>query len=180
MPFPPEGFTLELLARRHRRKRFASGEVRVDEWLSHKALAAMGKHTSTTRVLVAADGGIAGYYTLANTALEVSLVPVEMFAGPPPTKAPPTLTLAWLGVDRGFAGQGLGTRLFARALADAVQVYDLVRFVAVFVDALSVANADFYRRHGFTPVPGTTDKLYLPARTLMLVVGSEAPQGGAI
>jgi GNAT superfamily N-acetyltransferase len=171
VPFPPVGFTLELLQRRHRRKRFSSGEPRVDEWLIHKAISAVEKNTSTTRVLVATDGKIAGYYTLANTALDISLVPAELFGGRLPTKAPPTLTLAWLGVDREFAGQGLGTQLFARALADGVQVHHLVRFVAVIVDALSPANVDFYRKHGFANVPGAADKLYLPATTLLQVVG---------
>jgi len=130
----------------------------------------MQKNTSTTRVLVTDDGQVAGYYTLANTALDVSLVPAALFAGRGPTKAPPTLTLAWLGVDRAFTGRGLGTQLFARALADAVQVHHLVRFVAVIVDALTTANAEFYRKHGFVPVPGTADKLYLPAATLLEVV----------
>jgi GNAT superfamily N-acetyltransferase len=171
VPFPPVGFTLELLQRRHRRKRFSSGDARVDEWLIHKAIGAMEKNTSTTRVLVATDGKIAGFYTLANTALDVSLVPAELFGGHLPTKAPPTLTLAWLGVDREFTGQGLGTQLFARALADGVQVHHLVRFVAVIVDALTPANADFYRKHGFAQVPGAADKLYLPATTLLQVVG---------
>lgn len=176
MPFPPDGFALELLERRHRRKRFASGDSRVDEWLIHKALGAMEKNTSTTRVLVAADGRIAGYYTLANTALDVSRVPAELFSGRVPTKAPPTLTLAWLGVDQGFTGQGLGTKLFARALADAVEVYHLVRFVAVIVDALTPANADFYLKQGFTPVPGTIDKLYLTAATLAQIAGGALPR----
>ena len=175
MSFPPAGFTLELLDRRHRRKRFASGDPRVDEWLIHKAIGAMEKNTSTTRVLVASDGSIAGYYTLANTAFEVSLVPAELFGGRAPTKAPPTLTLAWVGVDQAFVGQGLGTRLFARALADGVQVYHLVRFIAVIVDAITPQSAAFYQKHGFVPVPGTTDKFYMPATTLMQLVGD----GGA-
>jgi GNAT superfamily N-acetyltransferase len=171
MPFPPRGFTLELLDRRHRRKRFSSGDPRVDAWLIHKAIGAMEKNTSTTRVLLAADRTVAGFYTLANTALDVSLVPADLFGGRVPTKAPPTLTLAWLGVDQAFAGQGLGTQLFARALADGVQVYDLVRFVAVIVDALTPASSEFYRKHGFLPVSGTSDKLFMPASTLMQVVG---------
>ena len=80
---------------------------------------------------------MAGYYTLANTALDVSLVPPALFGGKMPTKAPPTLTLAWLGVDRRFTGRGLGTKLFARALADGVRVYHIVRFVTVVVDAIT-------------------------------------------
>ena len=130
----------------------------------------MEKNTSTTRVLVDADGFVAGYYTLANTALDVSLVPPDLLGGAPPTKAPPTLTIAWLGVDERCRGQGFGTKLFARALADGVQVYDLVRFVAVIVDALTEENEAFYRRQGFSPVPGTANKLYLPAATLLRVV----------
>jgi GNAT superfamily N-acetyltransferase len=140
--------------------------------LIHKAIGAMEKNTSTTRVLVRDDGRVAGYYTLANTALDVSLVPAALFGGHAPTKAPPTLTLASLGVDRAFTGRGLGTQLFARALSDAVQVHHIVRFVAVIVDALAPANAEFYRKHGFVPVPGTADKLYLPATTLLRVFGS--------
>jgi GNAT superfamily N-acetyltransferase len=169
--FPPAGLALETLERRHRRKRFSSGDPRVDAWLIHKAIGAMEKNTSTTRVLVTTNGVIAGFYTLANTALDVSLVPAQLFGGGVPAKAPPTLALAWLGVDRAFTGQGLGTGLFARALADAVQVHHLVRFVAVIVDALTLGNADFYRRYGFTPVAGTADKLYLPAATLLEIAG---------
>lgn len=168
--FPPPGLTLKLLEATHRRKQFSSGDARVDEWLRHKALPAMRKNTSTTRVLLHRDQTIAGYYTLANTALDVSLVPPDLFGGQRPTKAPPTLTLAWLGVDRQFTGQGLGTKLFARALADGVQIYELVRFVAVIVDALTDANVRFYRSQGFELVPGTTHKLYLPATTLLKVV----------
>lgn len=171
MAFPPEGFTLELLERRHRRKRFSSGDPRVDEWLIHKAIGAAEKHTSTTRVLVASDGRVAGYYTLANGVLDISLVPPALPGGRAPSKPPPILTLAWLGVDAAFAGQGLGTKLFARALADCVQVFGLVRFVAVIVDALTAANEAFYASHGFLPVPGAPGKLYLPAATLLAVAG---------
>jgi GNAT superfamily N-acetyltransferase len=170
--FPPEGYRLELLTNQHPRKKFASGDIRADEWLIHKALGAMKKNTSTTRVLVG-DQGIAGYYTLATTALDVSLVPSSLFAGTPPNRAPPVLTLAWLGVDARFAGMGFGTKLFGRALADAVQVYDLVRFVAVIVDALTEKNISFYAGHGFSLVPGTTNKLFLSAPTLLRVVNGE-------
>ena len=57
-----------------------------------------------------------GSYTLANTALDVSLVPAELFGGAKPIKAPPTLTLAWLGVDSRFAGRGFGSNLFALSM----------------------------------------------------------------
>ena len=130
----------------------------------------MEKNTSTTRVLVRSGIEIAGFYTLANTALDVSLVPAELFGGRPPSRPAPTLTLAWLGVDSRFEGQGFGTNLFARALADGVQAYALVRFVAVIVDALGDENIAFYQWHGFAIVPGTTHKLYLPATTLLRVV----------
>jgi GNAT superfamily N-acetyltransferase len=170
MGFPPEGFTLEPLSRLHRRRSFSSGNERVDIWLAQKALGAMEKHTSTTQVLVQRGGRIAGYYTLASTALDVSLVPPELFGDKPPRHAPPTLTLAWLGVDAHFQGRMLGTLLFARTLADAVAVHDKVRFVAVIIDALSASNITFYLRHGFSVVPGTADKLYLPASTLLRMV----------
>jgi ribosomal protein S18 acetylase RimI-like enzyme len=129
----------------------------------------MRKNTSTTRVLAQTDGTVAGYYTLANTALDVSLVPADLFQGEPPRHPPPTLTLAWLGVDRRFSGRGLGTKLFARALADAVQAFKTVRFVAVIVDALTDANVVFYESQGFIRVPGTINKLFLAASTLVQI-----------
>ncbi len=168
--FPPPGFALELLARTHRRRHFSSGDPRVDAWLIRKALGAMEKNTSTTRVLAMPDATVAGFYTLANTALDVSSVPPALFGGEPPRHPPPTLTLSWLGVDEQFADQGFGTKLFARALADGVRIYEIVRFVAVIVDALTDANVAFYQRHGFIPVPGTTHKLYMPSSTLVKVV----------
>jgi GNAT superfamily N-acetyltransferase len=122
-------------------------------------------------VLAEPNGTVAGYYTLATTALDVSLVPPALFGGVAPTHAPPTLTLAWLGVDGRFTGHGLGTKLFARALADAVEIHHIVRFVAVVIDALSAENLAFYGRWGFSPVPGTTNKLYSPAATLLQVTG---------
>jgi ribosomal protein S18 acetylase RimI-like enzyme len=165
--FPPSGLALELLDRRHRRKAFSSGDRRVDDWLARRALSAMRKNTSTTRVLAQTNGTIAGFYTLANTALDVSLVPADLFDGQAPRHPPPTLTLAWLGVDQEFGGRGLGTKLFARALADALQAFETVRFVAVIVDALTDENVAFYESHGFRPVPGTTNKLFMPAATLV-------------
>lgn len=167
--FPPPGLALELLDRHHRRKVFTSGDRRVDDWLARRALPAMRKNTSTTRVLAQGDGTIVGYYTLANTALDVSLVPADLFDGETPRHPPPTLTLAWLGVDRRWSGRGFGTKLFARALADALQAFETVRFVAVIVDALTEANAAFYASHGFSRVPGTINKLFLPAATLVQI-----------
>ena len=42
--------------------------------------------------------------------------------------------------------------------------------MAVIIDALTDENIEFYRAKGFLPVPGTTNKLYLPATTLLQVV----------
>ncbi len=132
----------------------------------------MRKNTSTTRVLADQHGAIAGFYTLANTALDVSQVPLDLLGGEAPRHPPPTLTLAWLGVDARFHGGGLGTKLFARALADGLRAFETVRFVAVVVDALTEANFAFYESHGFRRVPGTTNKLFLPASTLVAIVGA--------
>jgi ribosomal protein S18 acetylase RimI-like enzyme len=167
--------TLELLERHHRRKAFSSGDRRVDEWLSRRALPAMRKNTSTTRVLADDRGAIAGFYTLANTALDVSLVPVDLFDGDLPRHPPPTLTLAWLGIDTRFNRRGLGTLLFARALADALHAYETVRFVAVIVDALTEKNVAFYESQGFRYVPGTANKLFLPAVTLVEIACQSEP-----
>src|SRR5690606_6433280 len=113
----PRKYRLETLGKQHRRKLFDCGEPIVNKWLRAQALQNQSKHLSTTKVLLHQDEAIAGFYTLATGQVDFGALPIEMVQRLPRRSLPVAL-LAWLGVDRGFQGEGLGDRLLAQALRD--------------------------------------------------------------
>lgn len=161
----PDGFRIELLDRRHPRKRFDCGEPAVNEWLKAKALQHQQKHLSTTNVLLDDSGAIAGFYTLATGQVDFGDLPSELAKGLP-RRALPVAVLAWLGVSVGHQGQGLGDRLFAHALRDCHTAGRTFAFIAVILDCLNDRTKAFYQRWDFQELPGHPYRLYLSAAML--------------
>lgn len=161
----PSGFVLEDLKREHRRAALASGQALVDGWLRGQALQSQAKRLTVTRVLAASDGMVAGFYTLAMGQVDFGELPSDLVRKLP-RRALPVAVLAWLGVDAGFQGQGLGARLLAQALADCHAAGETFPFVAVVLDAVDQASKAFYAHWDFREVPGRPMKLYLTAAAL--------------
>jgi GNAT superfamily N-acetyltransferase len=168
----PTGFRLERLGRKHPRGQFRSGEEKVDHWLARNALQQQEKHLSVTKVLLDDAGAIAGYYTLATSQIDFSALPAQA-AKRLPRRALPVATLAWLGVDASYQGQGLGERLMAQALWDCAQAGEIFAFVAVIVDCINEAAKTFYLRWDFKELPGHPYRLYLSAASLSAVLERE-------
>jgi GNAT superfamily N-acetyltransferase len=165
----PEGHRLDRLARSHPRARFASGQASVDDWLATKALQHQDKHLSTTRVLVAPDGEIAGYYTLATGQIDFSDLPAAE-AKKLPRRALPVAVLAWLGVSRDRQGLGLGRSLLAQALRDCYDAGQTFPFIAVILDCIDDAAKAFYRHYDFEEMPGHALRLFLTAKRLQAMI----------
>jgi GNAT superfamily N-acetyltransferase len=161
----PEGFRLERLAKRHRRGKFNSGQAQVDEWLATKALQQQDKHLSSTKVLLAADNSLVGYYTLATGQVDFSDLPHDI-ARRLPHRLLPVAVLAWLGVDRRFRRQGFGCRLLAQALADCHAAGEAFPFVAVILDCVDATAKAFYKSFDFDELPGHPFRLFLSAAKL--------------
>jgi GNAT superfamily N-acetyltransferase len=143
----------------------------VDEWLTRHALQNQKKHLSITRVLIAPDATIAGYYTIAMGQVDFGALPLDV-AKTLPRRALPVALLAWLGIDSGFQGQGLGARLLARALADCHDASHTFAFVAVILDCVDEKAKAFYQHWDFREMPGNSMRLYLSAATLEALTGS--------
>jgi GNAT superfamily N-acetyltransferase len=161
----PEGYRFEALARAHPRKRFTSGEEQVDDWLATKALQNQEKRLSVTKVLLDDTGAVAGYYTLATGQVDFSGLPAEVTKGLP-RRMLPVAVLAWLGVQAGRHGQGLGRLLLAQALRDCYEAGRTFAFVAVILDCINEAAKAFYRPYDFEELPGSPYRLFLSARRL--------------
>lgn len=164
VPFP-EGFRLDHLRREHPRRRFRCGEDKVDDWLATKALQHQEKHLSATKVLLDQSGAIAGYYTLATGQVDFSELPAEL-AKRLPRRTLPVAVLAWLGVETGHQGTGLGRLLLAQALRDCWDAGKTFAFIAVILDCVTDAAKAFYRHWDFEEIPGHPYRLFLNAKRL--------------
>ena len=165
----PDGYRCEPLRKGHPRAKFASGQSAVDDWLTQRALQNQEKHLSVTQVLVAADGSVAGFYTIATGQVDFGALPPDM-ASKLPKRALPVAVLAWLGVDRKFQSKGFGSRLLARALVDCFDASRTFAFVAVILDCIDESAKEFYKRWDFRELPGNPMRLFLPAQSLEVLM----------
>ena len=161
----PDGFRLETLRRAHPRRKFRSGQDQVDVWLAARALEHQDKHLSVTRVLLDGSGAVAGYYTLATGQVDFSELPAEVIRQLPRRQLP-VAVLAWLAVDQGFQGRGLGRLLLAQALRDGHDAGRTFAFIAVILDCADDMAKAFYQRYDFRELPGHPYRLFLSAQQL--------------
>jgi GNAT superfamily N-acetyltransferase len=167
----PAGFRLETLRREHPRRTFRSGQDQVDDWLATKALQHQEKHLSVTRVLLDGEGAAAGYYTLATGQVDFSDLPAETVRRLPRRQLP-VAVLAWLGVEKGFQGRGLGRLLLAQALRDCYDAGRTFAFIAIILDCIDDAAKAFYQRFDFQELPGHPYRLFLSAPQLEAMMES--------
>jgi hypothetical protein len=165
----PPGMRIELLCREHPRRKFRSGELRVDQWLAGKALQHQEKHLSVTKALVDEMGAIAGYYTLATGQVDFGDLPVEVVKRLP-RRVLPVAVLAWLGVDA-RQGQGPGKHLLVQSLRDCWEAGKTFAFVAVVLDCVSDNAKSFYQHWDFQELPGHPYRLFLSAKRLKAMMG---------
>jgi GNAT superfamily N-acetyltransferase len=140
------------LRREHPRRSFHCGEEAVENWLTTKALQHREKHLSVTKVLLAEDGRIAGYYTLATGQVNFGDLPAEL-GKELPRRLLPVAVLARLGVSTGRQRQGLGRLLLAQALRACWEAGRTFAFVAVILDCVSAAAKTFANGGGFESYP---------------------------
>lgn len=163
----PDGLKTEPLGVEHKKARaaFDCGVDEVNNWLRAQAWQAQQKNLSSTTVLVDGSGVIAGFYTIAISTVDFSLLSEGLAKGLP-KRLLPVMTFAWLGVDKKFQGQGLGERLLADALLRCQQAGELAGFIGVVVDCLSDGAKRLYQRFDFGEFPGHPMKLFLPKSLL--------------
>jgi GNAT superfamily N-acetyltransferase len=161
----PMGFRLETLRREHPRRKFRSGHSQVDDWIATKAFQHQEKRLSVTRVLLDGMGALAGYYTLATGQVDFSELPADVVRQLPRRQLP-VAVLAWLGVDHGFQGRGLGGLLLAQALRDCYDAGRTFSFIAVVLDCVDDAAKAFYQRYDFQELPGHPYRLFLSSPQL--------------
>ena len=103
---------------------------------------------------------IAGFYTLAATAIAVGDLPADVTRRLPRYPTIPAALVGRLAVDVNFNRQGLGRALLGNAAARAARS-ELAAY-ALVVDAANDTSAGHYGAIGLTPLASRTSSLFLP------------------
>lgn len=173
MKFPPFAYVIEPLDAQHNRSDFECGVEPLDRYLKQQASQDMRRRIAALFVLVDQDiDSIAGYYTLAATAIRLAELPPEITKKLPKYPLVPATLLGRLAVDQRYQGQGVGSFLLMDALRRSFN--SEIASMAVVVDAKDDKARDFYEHHQFIPFPEQSQRLYLPMTTIAKLFGSSA------
>ncbi len=165
MTFPPFAYVVEPLDAQHNRSDFECGVEPLDRYLKQQASQDMRRRIAALFVLVDQDiDSIAGYYTLAATAIRLAELPPEITKKLPKYPLVPATLLGRLAVDQRYQGQGVGSFLLMDALRRSFN--SEIASMAVVVDAKDDKARDFYEHHQFIPFPEQSQRLYLPMATI--------------
>jgi len=156
-------FEMVLLDSRHDRTAFDCASELLNRYFSQQVSQDVRRRVTACYVALSQEGRVAGFYTLASTALLLSQLPADLGKKLPRYPTVPAVRMGRLAVDQAFKGQGLGGALLADALARALRAE--IAAYALVVDAKDAAAADFYRHHGLIALPSQPMTLFLPLAT---------------
>ncbi len=148
-PFP---FRLEQLTSGHPIAAFSCGDAAIDKFLHDDALTEQQLGLSSVTVaLDAANGTVAGYYTLSPVSirLDQGVLDALGLAGAPYPMVGGYL-LGRLGVATSYAGKRIGSALVAIALDDAAEATQRTGGVFLAVDPKDDGLVQWYEKLGFT------------------------------
>jgi GNAT superfamily N-acetyltransferase len=168
-------YRVDPLGKGHNRDGFSCGIPSLDAYLKTQASQDMRRKANAVFVLVPEDSpcDIAGYFTLCAYGLAPGTIPEGAKKHIPRYPVVSATLMGRLAVAHNLQGQGLGSILLARALRKAYENAAVVGSSMVVVDALDERAANFYRAHGFIPLPDSM-RLILPMRTIAaLMTGDE-------
>ena len=133
---------------------FRCGDPIVDVWAATYASRARERGTAIVHVTRCGDD-IAGFYSLSTHSVAREEVSGGWFRRNAPSQVPAIL-LGMLGVDERYQGMGLGVQLLRDAILNSLKVSELAGARALVVDPTGEAVSAFYRRFGFSDLPGAT------------------------
>lgn len=149
-------YRLERLAN-HDRNAFASGSDALDRYFTQQASQNVRRRIASCFVAVSREGAVAGYYTLAATALALTALPPARARKLPRYPIIPATLLGRLVVATPHQGRRLGAALVADALLRSTR--SEIAAYALVVEAKDEAAARFYRHLEFEPLAGDSRRL---------------------
>ena len=176
-PRQQEPYRLEQLGKLHDRAAFRCGVESLDTYLKTQASQDMRRKANAVFVLVpqASTSAIAGYFTLCAYGLAPGPIPEPARKHLPRYPIVSATLLGRLAISQELQGCGLGAILLAQALRKAYENSAVLGSSMVVVDAIDQRATQFYRAHGFLPLPESL-RLVLPMQTIADLI-AELRQG---
>jgi GNAT superfamily N-acetyltransferase len=157
---------IEPLRASHERGEFSCGKAPLDDFLRLRATQYEKRRLGRTYVaLFPGAMTVAGYYTLAASAVAIANLPATA-AKRLPKHPVPVILLGRLAVDQRASGQGLGKALLRDALHRSLSLSEQLGLFAVEVLAIDADAREFYAKYGFIPLAGNDLRLFLPIKTI--------------
>jgi len=170
MSQPDFSYIIEPLSEQHDRINFHCGIEALNSYLKRQASQDLRRFLTAVFVLYnLEEKQIAGYYTLAATAIQLADLPDTLTRKLPKYPLIPATLLGRLAIDERYQGKGLGTFLLFDALQRSKN--SEVASMAVIVDAKNDQARQFYEYHQFIPFPQEQQRLYLPMATIIKMLG---------
>lgn len=132
---------------------FRCGDPIVDVWAATYVSRARERGTAIVRVTRCGDD--IGFYSLSTHSVAREEASGGWFRRNAPSQVLAIL-LGMLGVDERYQGMGLGAQLLRDAILNSLKVSELAGARALVVDSAGETASAFYRRFGFSNLPGTT------------------------
>lgn len=158
---------LSLLKESHNRKRFDCGHEKINKFLKESADSAAKWNLSRTFVIEGSDEtDIAGFYSLSNIEVKVP-VPHRLYKKYP--NPLPGVTLARMGVDVGYQGQGIAKIMVIDAMRRTLFINENMGVVGLFADGKDDELVKFYENCGFIFLQEEENifKLWIPIDSIM-------------
>ena len=158
---------LSPLKESHHRKRFNFDNERINPFLKESANSAAKRNLSRTFVIEGDDeADIAGFYSLSNIDVKIP-VPHKLYKKYP--NPLPGVTLARMGVDKGYQGQGIAKIMIVDAMRRTLLINENMGVVGLFVDAKDDDLVNFYQNRGFIFLQKKehTSKLWMPIDSIV-------------
>ena len=164
-------YVIEPLSDEHDRTRFDCGIRALSRYLREQAGQDVRRRVASPFLLVHRDTrAVAGFYTLANTALAHGTLPPDLAKRLPRYPFIPATLLGRLAVASSQQAKGLGEYLLMDALRRCFVNSREIASFAVVVDASNETAKTFYLRYDFVALPETPLRLILPVQTIARMV----------
>lgn len=155
----------ERLTKEHDRSRFDCGESLLNAYLAQMANQDQKRRAAAVFVMVdeLQPKQVIGFYTLSATAVELTSLPVDMTKKLPKYPVVPAILIGRLARD--LTVPGTGAMLLSDAIARSLRTSRDVAASLILVDSKNHLSTRFYSKFGFKPLPGHTDRLFLPMKS---------------
>lgn len=143
---------------------FRCGQPLLDDYI--RRYATQDARRNVARVFIATPENdlhqLAGFYTLSAGSVSCTDLP-ESLANKLPKFPVPVALIGRLAVATSYQGKGLGSILLADACLKVAHASKILAVAGIVVDAKDFDATAFYRHFGFLALPGSSDRLLLPA-----------------